>query len=198
MVLPVQVNQQVLPAITADTTEIHKLIDQMYNKTIIVPGTHTYEVTHYVQTPQGLVKKPEPINSFPLASTAPEALLPQKQIEIPQAVIPLPQVLAPQTQVFIPQTQVIAPESQVVVPQPQVIVPQGQIIDPRTQLISIQPISRLSINQRNSFIQPASPITQSFVINPAPQLVNQPMIRQSLLTQPLSTSYSPSMVMNAI
>ena len=86
-VLPAQLQQTVLPAVTVDTTEIHKQIAQMYNRTIIMPETHTYEVTHYVQTPQGLVKKPEPINYFPLASTPPEALLPQKQIEIPQAVL---------------------------------------------------------------------------------------------------------------
>ena len=91
-VLPAQVSQQVLPAVTVDTTEIHKLLNQMYNKTIITPGTQTFEVSHYVQTPQGLVKQAEPINnSSSIISTQPEAVLPQQQL-----LVPPPQVVVSQ------------------------------------------------------------------------------------------------------
>ena len=55
-VLPAQVTSQYLPAITADTTEIHKKIAQMYNRTIVMPPTHSVEVTNYVQTKEFLFK----------------------------------------------------------------------------------------------------------------------------------------------
>ena len=205
--LPAQVQQTVLPAVTVDTTEIHKLINQMYNKTIIMPATQTFEETHYIQTPQGLVKQSEPINpSSSIVSTQPVAALPQQQLVIsqaqkivpqpqPQVLISQPQVLIPQTQAIIPQPQAITPQAQVVVPQPQVIVPQ---VVPQMQAISIQPISGLVINQRSSLIQPVVPLVQSVLVNPAPQLMARPLISQSILTQPLSASYNPSMVMNVI
>ena len=41
-VLPAKINQQMLPAITADTTEIHKMIEEQYGKTVILPETHSY------------------------------------------------------------------------------------------------------------------------------------------------------------
>ena len=184
-VLPAQLQQTVLPAVTVDTTEIHKQIAQMYNRTIIMPETHTYEVTHYVQTPQGLVKQPEPINnSSSIVATQPVAVLPQQQLVVPSLVVPQPQVLIPQ--------------AQVVVPQVQAVVPQASIVGPQYQTLSIQPISSLAVNQRNSLIQPVVPVAQPVLINPAPQLMTQPLIGQSILAQPLSASYNPSMAMNKI
>ena len=190
-VLPAQLQQTVLPAVTVDTTEIHKQIAQMYNRTIIMPETHTYEVTHYVQTPQGLVKQPEPINnSSSIVATQPVAVLPQQQLVVPSLVVPQPQVLIPQAQVVVPQVQAVVPQAQ--------IVPQASIVGPQYQTLSIQPISSLAVNQRNSLIQPVVPVAQSVLINPAPQLMAQPLIGQSILAQPLSASYNPSMVMNKI
>ena len=189
-VLPAKVQQKVLPAVTVDTTEIHKLIDQMYNKTFIMPATHTYEVTHYVQTPQGLVKQPEPINgSSSIVSTQPEAIQQQIVVPSPQLVVPQPQVLVPQTQVLIPQAQVFAPQVQVLAPQPQVIVPQASLFVP-----PIKPIYSLPVIQRNSLIQPVVPLAQSVLVRPTPQLVTQPLIGQSILAQPISASYNPSML----
>ena len=193
-VLPAQVQQKVLPAVTVDTTEIHKLIDRMYNKTIVMPATHTYEVTHYVQTPQGLVKQPEPNNiTSSIVSTQPEVVLPQQQIVVPasQVLVPQTQVVVPQTQVVVPQTQLLAPQAQLVVPQVQAVVPQPQVIVPQASVVvpQIQPTSSLVINQRNSLIQPVVPLTQSVLVSPAPQY--------SILSQPLS-SYNPSMVLRAI
>jgi hypothetical protein len=57
-VLPTQFNQQVLPAITCDTTQIRRQIEQMYNKTIVLPETHSVEVKNYIETPQGLIQQP--------------------------------------------------------------------------------------------------------------------------------------------
>ena len=183
-VLPAQLQQTVLPAVTVDTTEIHKQIAQMYNRTIIMPETHTYEVTHYVQTPQGLVKQPEPITNSS-SIVAPGAVLPQQQLVVPSLVIPQPQVLIPQVQVVVPQVQAVVPQTQ--------IVPQASVVGPQYQTLSLQPISSLAVNQRNSLIQP---LAQSVLINPAPQLATQPLIGQSFLAQPLSVSYNPAMVMN--
>ena len=59
-VLPTQFNQQVLPAITCDTTQIRRQIEQMYNRTIILPETHSVEVKNYIETPQGLIQQPTP------------------------------------------------------------------------------------------------------------------------------------------
>jgi len=184
-VLPAQLQQTVLPAVTVDTTEIHKQIAQMYNRTIIMPETHTYEVTHYVQTPQGLVKQPEPINNTSsIVATQPSAVLPQQQLVVPSLLVPQPQVLIPQ--------------AQVVVPQVQAVVPQASIVAPQFQTLSFQPISSMVVNQRNSFIQPVVPLAQSVLIKPAPQLTTQPLVGQSILAQPLSVSYNPSIAMNNI
>ena len=59
-VLPAQFRQQVLPAVTVDTSQIHKQIQEMYGKTIVLPETHSVEVKHFIETPQGLVQQPSP------------------------------------------------------------------------------------------------------------------------------------------
>ena len=46
-VLPAKITQQMLPAITADTTQIHKMIEEKYGKTEILPETRSYHVTNY-------------------------------------------------------------------------------------------------------------------------------------------------------
>ena len=46
-VLPAKFTRQMLPAITADTTEIHKMIEEQYGKTVILPETQSFHVTNY-------------------------------------------------------------------------------------------------------------------------------------------------------
>ena len=46
-VLPAKFTQQMLPAITADTTAIHKMIEEQYGKTVILPETKSFHVTNY-------------------------------------------------------------------------------------------------------------------------------------------------------
>ena len=81
-VLPAQVTSQYLPAITADTTEIHKKIAQIYNRTIVMPPTHSVEVTNYVQTPQGILRQ----------DTIPQAITPLIQSSQVVPVGPVPVV----------------------------------------------------------------------------------------------------------
>ena len=59
-VLPAQFRQQVLPAVTVDTSQIKKQIQEMYGKTIVLPETHSVEVKNFIETPQGLVQQPSP------------------------------------------------------------------------------------------------------------------------------------------
>ncbi len=46
-VLPAKITQQMLPPITADATPIHKMIEEKYGKTVILPETHSYHETNY-------------------------------------------------------------------------------------------------------------------------------------------------------
>ena len=104
-VLPAQVTQQYLPAITVDTTEVHKLIDKLYNKTIILPPTQTIEVSNYIQTPNGLVQQ---------SSTSPQIV---NRSSLMQPVIPQQSIIQP----VIPQQSIIQP----VIPQPQLNISQS-------------------------------------------------------------------------
>ncbi len=84
-VLPAQFRQQVLPAVTADTSLIRKQIQEMYGKTIVLPETHSVEVKHFIETPQGLVPQTAPTSSFvqqpsPTLVQQPSPTLVQQQI----------------------------------------------------------------------------------------------------------------------
>ena len=57
-VLAPQYTQKYLPPITADTSEIHKLIEKQYNKTVVMPATHNIIMKHFIQTPQGIMPDP--------------------------------------------------------------------------------------------------------------------------------------------
>ena len=57
-VLTPQYKQHYLPPISADTSNIHKLIEQQYSKTVVLPETHSVEIKNYIQTPQGLIAQP--------------------------------------------------------------------------------------------------------------------------------------------
>lgn len=46
-VLPAKITQQMLPPITADATPIHKMIEEKYGKTVILPETKSFHVTNY-------------------------------------------------------------------------------------------------------------------------------------------------------
>ena len=149
--LPAQVTSQYLPAITADTTEIHKKIAQMYNKTIIMPPTHSVEVTNYVQTPQGiLVQDPKPQAITPLIQTpqvvsvGPAPVIPATPIVQAVPVVPISQV--------IPVTP-ISPNLSIIQP---VIIPQFQqaMIHPESSLPTPQQIPN---NSNVKLFQPVIP-----------------------------------------
>ena len=53
-----QYKQQYLQPITADTSQIHKLIQEKYGKTVVLPETHSVEVKNFIHTPQGLIPQP--------------------------------------------------------------------------------------------------------------------------------------------
>ena len=57
-VLSPQYKQQYLQPIIADTSQIHKLIQQQYSRTVVLPETHSVEVKNFIQTPQGLIPQP--------------------------------------------------------------------------------------------------------------------------------------------
>ena len=61
-VLPAQYKQEYLPPITADTTQIHKLIEQTYSKTVLLPQNNSVNVVNFIETPQGLIKQPGSMN----------------------------------------------------------------------------------------------------------------------------------------
>ena len=51
-VLPAKLNRQILPPITADTSQIHKLIEEQYSKTIVLPETRSTEVFNVGEQPE--------------------------------------------------------------------------------------------------------------------------------------------------
>ena len=57
-VLSPQYKQEYLPPLTADTSQIRKLIEQTYSKTVVLPTNHTVSAVNLVETPQGLVNQP--------------------------------------------------------------------------------------------------------------------------------------------
>ena len=74
-VLPTQYKQQVLPAVTVDTSQLHKQIEQMYSKTVVLPETHSVEVQNFIETPQGIIQTTSP-------SSGPQ-ILPNQSMPIP-------------------------------------------------------------------------------------------------------------------
>ena len=137
-VLPAQMTQQYLPPITVDTTEVHKMIAKLYNKTVVLPPTHTVEVTNYIDTPQGLIRQ----NSLPTQVIPQIPQIPQvSQISViqPQIIVPQPQQIALRP---IATLSVASPNSslfQPVLPQSMVL----QSINPR--IITTQPLISQSV-----------------------------------------------------
>ena len=177
-VLPAQVTSQYLPAITADTTEIHKKIAQIYNRTIVMPPTHSVEVTNYVQTPQGILRQ----------DTIPQAITPLIQSSQVVPVGPFPVV--PVT--FIVQEVPAVPINQNV----SIIQP---VIIPQFQQAIIQPESRLPTTQQmpiNSNIKLFQSVIPNSLINQSvhSQIIAPQLINQSILSQPLSASLNTSIV----
>ena len=93
-VLTTQITQQYLPAITVDTTPVHKLINQLYNKTIVLPATHTVEVSNYIDTPQGLIRTDSSTQTLSPQPSLIQTVMPQSQlVNVQPAINP---VLIPQ------------------------------------------------------------------------------------------------------
>ena len=159
-ILPAKVTEQYLPAITVDTTEIHKLINQMYNKTIILPATHTVEVSNFVQTPQGIV----PQNSLP--QQAPKVAPVEAVVPVPQTTPVVPVNPAPQVG---PVTAVVpvSPVPQVVPIAPKPIVPVAAIpqVPPIQQVVPVQVTP----------VVPAVSVTQIVPIDQVPPVVPVPV-----------------------
>jgi len=160
-ILPAKVTEQYLPAITVDTTEIHKLINQMYNKTIILPATHTVEVSNFVQTPQGIV----PQNSLPQQApkVAPvEAVVPVPQTTPVVPVNPAPQV-GPVTAVVpvspVPQTTPVVPVN----PAPQV--------GPVTAVVPVSPVPQTTPVVPVNPAPQVGPVIAVVPVSPVPQVV---------------------------
>ena len=89
-ILPAKINQQMLPPITADTTQIHKMIEETYGKTEILPETHTYHVTNYDEnTSKEMIKSffPQnpvnPVNTVNTVNTQPQPTLVQSSFYQP-------------------------------------------------------------------------------------------------------------------
>ena len=171
-VLPTQITQQYLPAITVDTAPIHKLINQLYNKTVVLPPTQTVEVSNYVETPQGLIR----------TDSSAQTLTPQPS---------LIQSVMPQTQLVNVQPTV----NPVLVPQS---VTSLQPVSVVQQTIPIVQKSVPLVQQRVPIVQQSIPIArQSMMVQPfsMQQIIGQPLINQSALLRPLSVSYNYSTVM---
>jgi hypothetical protein len=183
-ILPAKVTEQYLPAITVDTTEIHKLINQMYNKTIILPATHTVEVSNFVQTPQGIV----PQNSLPQQApkVAPvEAVVPVPQTTPVVPVNPAPQV-GPVTAVVpvspVPQTTPVVPVNPApqvgpviaVVPVPQVVPIAPKPTVPVAAIPQVPPIQQVVPVQVTPVV-PAVSVTQIVPIDQVPPVVPVPV-----------------------
>ena len=186
-ILPAKVTEQYLPAITVDTTEIHKLINQMYNKTIILPATHTVEVSNFVQTPQGIV----PQNSLPQQApkVAPvEAVVPFPQTTPVVPVNPAPQV-GPVTAVVpvspVPQTTPVVPVNPApkvgpviavvpVSPVPQVVPIAPKPIVPVAAIPQVPPIQQVVPVQVTPVV-PAVSVTQIVPIDQVPPVFPVPV-----------------------
>ena len=160
-VLPTQFTQQYLPAITADTSAIHKQIQDMYSKTIVLPATHSIEVKHFVETPSGLVEQPSPQQTIVQSQAVPQPSLiqpisPQPQLLPAQSLIsrpPLVRSLSQRIQTYSPQPMIgQSYYSPLVIPQPTIyngVVPGSMVLPTaNTQLTNSQLLfSRLLPNQ---------------------------------------------------
>ena len=153
-VLPAQMTQQYLPPVTVDTTEIHKMIEKMYNKTIILPATHTVEVTNYIDTPQGLIPQPS---------------LPSKVVSQPQ----IPQV----SQISVIQPLFVNPQPQLISLRPTASLPiasQSLVFRPfLPQSMVLQ-----SINPRIIATQPL--VSQSIALRPRSVSINPSLLRRTI------------------
>ena len=164
-VLPTQITQQYLPAITVDTTPVHKLINQLYSKTIVLPPTHTVEISNYVDTPQGLIRTNSSTQTLSPQSSLVQSVMPQTQlVNVQPTVNP---VLVPQN------ISTLQPVS--------LVQPTVPIIQQSVPIVQ----QSIPITQQSMMVQPLT--TQ--------QIIGQPLINQSALLTPLSASFNYSPVM---
>ena len=93
--LPAKYNTQFLPPVTADTSQIERLIEEQYNKTIILPETHSSEVTNIIAQPEVL----PPILSDEQPTPAPVLSTPTPIVSTPTPIVstPAPIVRTPPT-----------------------------------------------------------------------------------------------------
>ena len=169
-VLPTQITQQYLPAITVDTTPVHKLINQLYNKTIVLPATHTVEISNYIDTPQGLIRTDSSTQTLSPQPSLIQSEMPQSQlVNVQPSINP---VLVPQN---------ISSFQPVSVAQPTISIVQQSV--PIVQQSIVQ--QTIPFARQSMMVQPIS--TQ--------QIIGQPLINQSALLRPLSASYNYSPVM---
>ena len=176
-VLPAQFSQQYLPPVTVDTTEVHKLIEKLYSKTIVLPPTHTVEVSNYVQTPQGLIRTDSGN----------------------QTITPQPSLIQSMTQTQMANVQppvnpVIFPHNISLQPLP-VVQPNISVIQQRVPIVQqTLPI----VQQTLPLVQQTLPISQpSMILQPinTQPLIGQPLITQSALLRPLSATFNASSLM---
>ena len=84
--LPAKYNTQFLPPVTADTSQIERLIEEQYNKTIILPETHSSEVTNIIAQPEVL----PPILSDEQPTPAPVLSTPTPIVSTPTPIVSTP------------------------------------------------------------------------------------------------------------
>ena len=74
-VLSPQYTQKYLPPVVADTSEVRKLIEKQYSKTVVIPATHNVIVTNFISTPQGIIPDPNKQNSEINSPSNPQILI---------------------------------------------------------------------------------------------------------------------------
>ena len=141
-VLPAQFSQQYLPPVTVDTTEVHKLIEKLYSKTIVLPPTHTVEVSNYVQTPQGLIR----------TDSGNQTITPQPSLIQSMTQTQMANVQPPVNPVIFPQNISLQPLP--------VVQPNISVIQQRVPIVQ----QTLPISQPSMILQPIN--TQSLIGQP--------------------------------
>ena len=183
-VLPAQFSQQYLPPVTVDTTEVHKLIEKLYSKTIVLPPTHTVEVSNYVQTPQGLIRTDSGNQTI-----TPQPSLIQSMIQTQMA-----NVQPPVNPVIFPQNISLQP---LPVVQPNISVIQQRVPIVQQTLPIVQQTLPI-VQQTLPLVQQTLPISPpSMILQPinTQSIIGQPLITQSALLRPLSATFNASSLM---